>query len=402
LRFYEKRFGAERRGEKMRQRKKIKARDYKIDESGVYLSREAADRRRNKHLQDIFRIPVVSADEERELARRYKQEGDIAAGNKLAEAHLRLVPRIARRVAEKFGYRPSKDDPKEAWDGYWNLCRELELAGNEGLLKARDRFDPSRGASFATCAQYSISKACMEEAKRLRSPVGCAKRQAAISSVSLNERIFDDSDETRLDRKSAEPTPTPSLGDIFDLRAMLEAKVDSLLDPRERQIIRARWLTDKPEKLKQLGAELGMTTGRVHQLEKRAIDKLQKPMDTFEAACVEDLAQLYAMSPLSDLDEWLDVLKKAHPSATAPDRREAHQRADVIRAEASDYNLNRVKAALDEGLTVREVAAQLDLPLDEVERFRQLVDWRYGEETRYTLTDKALALLAYRGEGKVA
>ena len=168
----------------MRQHKKIKARDYKNAEGGVYLSREAEDRRRNKHLHDIFRIPVLSADEGRELARRYKQEGDIAAGNKLVEAHLRLVPSIAGRVAVKFSYRPSEDDPKEAWDGYKNLCRELELAGNEGLLEALKRFDHGRGSRFATCARYSIRKACMDEAKFLRSPVGCAKRQAAISSVS--------------------------------------------------------------------------------------------------------------------------------------------------------------------------------------------------------------------------
>jgi hypothetical protein len=192
------------------------------------------------------------------------------------------------------------------------------------------------------------------------------------------------------------------LGDIRDVRAMLEAKVESLLDPRERQIVRALYLTDKPKKLKQLGAQLGITPGRVHQLEKRAIDKLRKPMDTFEEPNVEALAQLYALQPPSDLDEWLDVLKRAHPSATTTDHREAHQRADVIRAEASDYNLNRVKAALDEGVAVPEVATQLNLPLEAVERFRQLIDWRYGEETRYTLTDKALALLACRGEGKVA
>lgn len=101
----------------MRQLKKIKARNYKNTASEVYLSREAEDRRRNKYLQDIFRIPFLRADEERELARRYQQDSDIAAGNKLVEAHLRLVTRIAGRVADKFGCRPSEDDPKEAWVG---------------------------------------------------------------------------------------------------------------------------------------------------------------------------------------------------------------------------------------------------------------------------------------------
>ena len=343
----------------MQQRKKIATQGYKNADSEVYLFREAEDRRRNRYLQDIFRIPVLSADEERKLARRYKQEDDIAAGDKLVEAHLRLVPGIARRVAEKFGYRPTKDDPKEAWDGFWNLCRELELAGNEGLLIALDRFDLGRGSSFATCAWYSISKACAEEAKWLRSPVRYPKRQFTISSVSLNESTFDDSDETLQDRICTEPIPTPNRGNIYDLRAMLEAKAESLLDPRERQIVRARYLTDEPQKLKQLGAELGITTGRVHRLEQRAINKLQETVSLWPSSLAEELAQLYAMSPPSDLDEWLDTLKQAHPSATTADRHAAHRRADVILAEASDYNLNRVKAGLDEGLTVQEVAAQL-------------------------------------------
>lgn len=236
----------------------------------------------------------------------------------------------------------------------------------------------------------------------LRSPVRHPQRQANLSSVSLNKSAFEYGEGALQDQICAEPIPTPRLGDVCDLRAMLEAKAESLLDPRERQIFRARYLTDKPETLKQLGAELGISIGRVHQLEKRGIDKLQKPAGTIEASCVEDLAQLYALRPPSDLDDWLDVLDQAHPSATAADRREAHRRADVIRAEASDYNLNRVKAAFEEGLTVRDAAARLNLPPEAVERLRQLIDWRYGHEIRYTLTDEALALLDEQMDDKAA
>lgn len=323
----------------MRPHKKTKARDYKNTESEVSIWGDAEQRRHSQYLQALHRFPTLGAEEARDLARRYKQENDIAAGDRLVEAHLRMVPRIARRVAEKFGYDPSEDDPKEAWDGYWNLCRELLNAGNEGLLKARDRFDPSRGSSFATCARYSIYKACREEAKWLRSPVRHPQRQPTLSSASLNENIFDDGVETLQDQICAEPAP--NLGDLCDIRAMLEATADGLLDPRECKIVRARCLTDKPEKLKQLGAELGITTKRVHQIEQRAIKKLQ-------------------------------------------------------------VHFKRVKAALDQGLTAHDVAAQLNLPLEEVERLRQLVDERFSEEVRYTLTDKAVAMLAYRGKGEVA
>ncbi len=382
----------------MQQRKKVKTESYKKPESEVYLSRKAEDRRRNQYLQDIFRIPVLSVDEERALARLYQQENDVAAGNRLVEAHLRLVPSIARRVADEFGHRPSEEDTKEAGDGYWNLCRELELAGNEGLLKARDRFDLDRRTRFSTCARYSIFKACREEARLLRSPVRYPQRQAALPSISLNQSAFEDGEETLQDQLSAEPTP--SLGGLCDLRVILERKVQSLLNPRERHIIRARYLTDEPQKLRKLSAELDISACRAHQLEQRAINKLQEPVSLWPASPADELAQLYAASSTSDLDEWIDIIKQAPPSATAADRREAHRQADVILAGASDYNLNRVRGALDAGLTVREVATKLGLPLERVEHIRQLIDWRHGQEVRYTLTDKALAMFAYRGKDK--
>ncbi len=172
--------------------------------------------------------------------------------------------------------------------------------------------------------------------------------------------------------------------------------------PRERHIIRARYLTDEPQKLRKLSAELEITTGRVHQLEQRAINKLPEPAAPLPASPAEELAQFYAASSTSNLDDWIDIIKQAHPSATTADCREAHRQADVIRAEASDYNLNRVKAALDEGLTVREAATKLDVPQGAVERFRRLIDWRYDEETRYTLTEEALALLDEQEDDKAA
>ena len=155
--------------------------DYKNRESGVYLKQKARSRRR---------IPILAEDVERELIRRWHDHQDISARDKLIQAHLRLVPRLARKAADKFGYRAPKDSPRLAWDGYENVCRELELAGNEGLLIASYRFDPYREARFATCAVWWIAKMCAEEAKRLRSVVTFPRRLAALWDTSLDEDEF--------------------------------------------------------------------------------------------------------------------------------------------------------------------------------------------------------------------
>ena len=103
-----------------------------------------------QYLQTIKRFPVLGEDEEAELFRRWTQDQDADARDALIQSHLRLVPGIARRVADEFGFKPPAESPQEAWEGYSSVREELVLAGNEGLLNAVSRFDPRRGSRFAT------------------------------------------------------------------------------------------------------------------------------------------------------------------------------------------------------------------------------------------------------------
>jgi RNA polymerase sigma factor (sigma-70 family) len=235
---------------------------YKNPESGVALYEGQTFKHRK----------LLHKPKELELHRRWL-DGDEKAGDALIEAHLRMVPKIAQRTAIEYGYKPGKDAPLESWDGYGQLCQELEAAGYEGLSLALYRFDPERGARFSTCAWWSIEKACREEAKWLRSPVKYPKRVPTLWSRSL--------DTPRRDKHGEDITLTPlnlvtdeAPARLPDLSALLDAKAALLTDPGERKIFRARYLTEQPQKLKDLAAELGISTGRVHQLERRAVKRL--------------------------------------------------------------------------------------------------------------------------------
>jgi hypothetical protein len=81
------------------------------------------------------------------------------------------------------------------------------------------------------------------------------------------------------------------------------------------------------------------------------------------------------------------------PWATQADRIAAHRLADANRAEACDFNLNRVRAALDEGLSLSQIADELCMPIEAVEYFSQLVEWRRDQEPRYSLTEAGLKLI---------
>jgi hypothetical protein len=191
----------------------------------------------------------------------------------------------------------------------------------------------------------------------------------------------------------------PERGQLLDLSAILEARVALIEDPRERHILRARYLTRSPEKLRALADQFGVSVGRIHQLEQRALKSAGKMLPQSSA---EELALFYlSNSPPPPgnntenpshcpIDDWLDTLTRLFPLATQRDRIMAHRLADKLRALASDFNLNRVKTALNAGLTVGEIADQLGLLTEAVEHLRQLVDWRYGHENRYTLTEAGL------------
>src|SRR6266516_5484741 len=98
-----------------------------------------------RYLEEIRRYPMLEAEEECVLAKRWREQGDAVAGHKLVTSHLRLVVKIA------VGYR-----------GYGLPVSEIISEGNVGLMKAAKRFDPQQGFRFATYAMWWIKAAIHE------------------------------------------------------------------------------------------------------------------------------------------------------------------------------------------------------------------------------------------------
>ncbi len=186
----------------------------------------------------------LSADEERELARRYRQ-GDEKAGHKLACAYQPLVKRIA---AEFFG-------PRE----------DLVSEGCVGLMKAIRRYDPDQGARLGTYATNWYDAEIREYTKRqvrmesLNEPAG----EAGVEKLHLLADERDDQEQ--------------ALADADELRArlaFLERALNSLPEP-ERQIIVERHLRHQATPLKDLGVRYGLSGESIRQMELKALKTLK-------------------------------------------------------------------------------------------------------------------------------
>jgi hypothetical protein len=106
------------------------------------------------------KYPPLEPREDLALARRWRDHKDELARNRLVEAHLWIVPPVARKAAWKY-YPP--------YDG--EALKELIAAGNDGLMFAVERFDSDRGAKFSTAASWLVRKEIWRQAKRDRSSV---------------------------------------------------------------------------------------------------------------------------------------------------------------------------------------------------------------------------------------
>jgi RNA polymerase sigma factor (sigma-70 family) len=186
----------------------------------------------------------LSADEERDLALRYRQ-GDEKAGQKLACAYLPLVKRIA---GEFFGSR-----------------EDLVSEGCVGLMKAIKRYDPDQGARLGTYATKWIDAEIREYTKRqvrmesLNEPAG----EADVEKLHLLADERDDQEQV--------------LADADELRArlaFLESALNSLPEP-ERQIIVERHLRRQATPLKDLGARFGVSGERIRQMELKALKTMR-------------------------------------------------------------------------------------------------------------------------------
>jgi len=256
------------------------------------------------YLRDIGEVPLLSADDEVELAKRI-QEGDEEAKKKLSEANLRLVVSIAKR-----------------YSGRGMLFLDLIQEGNIGLMKAVEKFDYQKGFKFSTYATWwirqAITRAIADQARTIRIPVHMVETINKLTRVS---RIL-------LQELGREPTPaeiaaemgvsedrvreilkiaqdpvsleTPigeeedsHLGDfIEDDRAVTPSdsvsstmlketlvSVLSTLTPREEKVLRLRYGVDdgRPRTLEEVGREFNVTRERIRQIEAKALRKLRHP-----------------------------------------------------------------------------------------------------------------------------
>ncbi|MBR2321111.1 MAG: RNA polymerase sigma factor RpoD [Clostridia bacterium] len=256
------------------------------------------------YLKDIGRVPLLSADEEVELAKRM-QEDDVAAKKRLSEANLRLVVSIAKRYV-----------------GRGMLFLDLIQEGNLGLMKAVEKFDYQKGFKFSTYATWwirqSITRAIADQARTIRIPVHMVEtinkltrvqrvllqelgreptpeeiaekmgvtedrvreiQKIAQDPVSLETPIGEEEDSHLGDFIEDEKTMTPS---DSVATTMLKEQLLGVLDtltPREEKVLRLRYGIDdgKPRTLEEVGKEFNVTRERIRQIEAKALRKLRHP-----------------------------------------------------------------------------------------------------------------------------
>ena len=270
----------------------------------------------DQYLREINRVPLLTVEEERRLARQFRDGGDKRAGHRLVEANLRFVVKVA------FEYR-----------SYGLRMADLIQEGNIGLMKAVQKFDPAkeiRLISYAvwwirayiqnhilkswslvkigtTQAQrklfFSLART-RHEIERLTPGAGLGEESVDVALVAkrLKVRTSDVVEMTQrmegrdlsLDAPVADGTSThleftAADGDGQDVE-LAQAEEDALvnrrvseamnrLDPRERHIVEARVMGDGKETLRDLGHHFGFSRERARQLEIRALEKLRRDLE---------------------------------------------------------------------------------------------------------------------------
>jgi len=276
------------------------------------------------YLQEIRKFPMLEADEEYMLAKRWRENGDVDAAHKLVTSHLRLVAKIA------MGYR-----------GYGLPVSELISEGNVGMMQAVKRFDPDRGFRLATYAMWWIRAAIQEyilhswslvkmgttaaqkklffNLRKLKgqmqaidegdldpdqvseistqlsvpeSDVVNMNRRLGSPDHSLNAPLRVDGDgewqDWLVDEEENQETELAERQELTKRRHLLASAMETLND-RERHILQERRLKEEPTTLEELSQQYGISRERVRQIEVRAFEKLQKAMRN--AAKEERLAQ---------------------------------------------------------------------------------------------------------------
>ena len=256
------------------------------------------------YLREIGRIPLLTYEEELDLAKKVLQ-GDEEAKQKLAESNLRLVVSIAKKYV-----------------GRGMLFLDLIQEGNMGLIKAVEKFDYSKGFKFSTYATWwirqAITRAIADQARTIRIPVHMVEtinklirtsrhllqqlgreptpeeiaaemeisvekvaeiQKIAQDPVSLETPIGEEDDSHLGDFIQDDDSPAPQDSAAYTmLREQLE-EVMSTLTPREEKVLKLRFgLEDgKSRTLEEVGREFKVTRERIRQIEAKALRKLRHP-----------------------------------------------------------------------------------------------------------------------------
>ena len=265
------------------------------------------------YLTQIKKFPMLDAEEEHMLAKSWKDRGNLKAAHKLVTSHLRLVAKIA------MGYR-----------GYGLPVNELISEGNIGLMQAVKKFDPDRGFRLATYAMWWIKAAIQEyvlkswslvkmgttsaqkklffNLKKLKNQIapnqGGDLRDEHVEEISkrldvnshevinMNRRLMGHEKSLNDPIKAGETDEWQDwlVDDHLDQELIMSQKQEfddkkellyeamRILNDREKEILKARRLTDNPKTLEELSQKYKISRERIRQIETKAFEKLQKSM----------------------------------------------------------------------------------------------------------------------------
>ena len=256
------------------------------------------------YLKEIGKVPLLSAEEEIELAKRMEL-GDQEAKKRLAEANLRLVVSIAKRYV-----------------GRGMLFLDLIQEGNLGLIKAVEKFDYRKGYKFSTYATWwirqAITRAIADQARTIRIPVHMVEtinklirvqrqllqelgrepypeeiakemnlpvdrvreiQKISQEPVSLETPIGEEEDSHLGDFIQDDNVPVPAEAAAFTLLKEQLSEVLGTLTDRERKVLELRFGLDdgRARTLEEVGKEFNVTRERIRQIEAKALRKLRHP-----------------------------------------------------------------------------------------------------------------------------
>ncbi|MFV0431329.1 MAG: RNA polymerase sigma factor RpoH [Alphaproteobacteria bacterium] len=265
----------------------------------------------SSYISQVWKFPILEAEEEYSLARRYVQDKDLEAARQLVTSHLRLVVKLAMK-----------------YKGYGLPMVDMISEGNIGLMKAVQKFEPEKGFRLSTYAMWWIKASMTEyilrswsmvrmgtlaaqkklffslrrvkeklnihdegeltpqDAQRLSDEIGLPSKEISdfnrrlmARDASLNTPILDENGTEFQDTLQSESlSPEDSYTEEASAQIQKKILADAMenLPERDQEILRRRFLVDEPETLEAIGQDLNISRERVRQLESRAYKNLKK------------------------------------------------------------------------------------------------------------------------------